>query len=197
MSITFDGPNLVIQLGGGDLTYDAQEIYSRWKDWVLAGNGQFPSAFRTIGGDPLGGGVYAGAYYFLNNVEGWRIRPEAFDHELTISGNLFGESSATAVFLPTVGDFQVLIKQVTSSLTQTASGGGSGPSVSDIWGAMLASFATAGSAGHTLSRLLKLAEADEELTATLARLRDKDTGDVLLEKQVAGGQITSVTLTEV
>lgn len=121
MTIAFDGSNRIIQLGGGDFAVDAADIYADWKDWVLAGNAQFPPAFRSIGGDPLGGGASAGAYFFLNNIEGWRIRPEAVDHELTLSGNLFGEDSGAPVFLPTIGDFQVLLKQVTSSLTQQLS----------------------------------------------------------------------------
>ena len=124
MSITFDGPGRIIQLGDGQTAVSAQEIYEAWKDWVFAGNAQFPQAFRSIGGDPLGGGLAAGSYFFLNNADGWRIRPEAVDHELVLSGNLFGENTGLAVFLPALGDVQVLIRMVTSSLTQQTGGSG-------------------------------------------------------------------------
>jgi hypothetical protein len=123
MSIAFDGAARIIQIGGGEFTLSAQEIYEAWKDWVLAGSAQFPPAFRSIGGDPLGGGVTAGAYFFLNNTDGWRIRPEAVDHELVISGNLYGENPALPVFLPAEGDVQVLIRLAVSSLTQQVSTG--------------------------------------------------------------------------
>lgn len=193
MSISFDGPTLTIQMGGGQTEVDAQDIYSRWKDWVLLGNAQYAPAFRVVGGDPLGGGVFAGAYFFLNNVDGWRIRPESFDHELVVNGNLYGENAALPVFLPAVGDFQVLIRQNVSSLTQGIStSGGSGASAADVWAYLVSGTA----AGTRLARLVDLAEADEELTATTARLKRRGTSDVLLEKNVAGGTITPVTLTE-
>ena len=138
MSIAFDGPNRIIQFGGGQTAFAAQDIYEDWKNWILAGNAQYPPAFRSIGGDPLGGGTFAGSYFFLNNTEGWRIRPEAVDHELVVNGNLFGDNPALAVFLPTVGDFQVMIRLNTSSLTQQVAAG-SGLSVeqstmlSELW----------------------------------------------------------------
>jgi hypothetical protein len=123
VSITFDGATRTIQIGGGQFSVEAQEIYSAWKDWTLAGNAQFLPAFRSIGGDPLGGGVQAGAYYFLNNVDGWRIRPESIDHELVVSGNLYGENPLLPVFIPAIGDFQVLVRLAVSSLTQQVSSG--------------------------------------------------------------------------
>lgn len=47
-----------------------------------------------------------------------------------------------------------------------------------------------------LTRLLDLAEADEELTETMATLRKRGTAAVLLQKNVTGGTITPVELTE-
>jgi hypothetical protein len=104
---------------GATVTIAAQDLYSRWKDWVAAGNAQYPAAFRTIGGDPLGGGVLAGDYYFLNNVDGWRIRPKETDHELVIAGNLYREDPGVALFAPTAGAFNVQTRLALSSLTQT------------------------------------------------------------------------------
>jgi hypothetical protein len=119
--ITIDGATKTIVISdSGDVTVTAKEIYSRWKDWVLAGNTQWVEAFRTFGGDPLGGGIFAGDYYFLNNVAGWRIKPEEKNHKLTINGNLYGEDPDADIFIPTVGNFNVVIKQGYSSLTQTA-----------------------------------------------------------------------------
>ncbi len=192
MSISFNGPTLTIEMGGGQTNVDAQEIYSLWKDWVLAGNAQYPPAFRSIGGDALGGGVFAGSYFFLNNVDGWRIRPESFDHELVVNGNLFGENAALPIFLPALGDFQVLIRQNVSSLTQGIATGGSSLTAADVWNHLLLTIP----AGTRLTRLVDLAEADEELTETTATLKKRGTSDVLLEKNVTGGTITPVTISE-
>jgi len=71
----------------------------------------------------------------------------------------------------------------------------SGLNTRSFWEAVIADF-DQGTAGHIIARLLRLAEADEELTQSHARLRDKDTGEVLLEKVVEGGHITPVTLSE-
>jgi hypothetical protein len=47
-----------------------------------------------------------------------------------------------------------------------------------------------------LTRLVNLAEADEELTGSIARLKQRGTSTVLLEKTVTGGVITPVSLTD-
>lgn len=129
--ITFDGEQKFIIISDvGDVTVTAKEIYSRWKDWVLDGNSFWVEAFRTFGGDPLGGGNFAGDYYFLNNTGNWRIKPEEKNHILTINGNLYGEDPNTSIFTQTNGNFNVNIKQNLSSLTQTAtfnSGSGLSP----------------------------------------------------------------------
>ena len=123
--ITFDGPNKVISYddAGASVTIEARDLYSRWKDWLAVGNAQYPPAFRTIGGDPLGGAVQAGDYYFLNNADGWRLRPKEADHELVIVGNLYGENPALPVFAATLSTFNVLVQRSLSSLTQTVAVG--------------------------------------------------------------------------
>jgi hypothetical protein len=122
--IDFRGPDKLIIINGlsnSDMTVDAEYIYSRWKEWVADGNAQYQPAFRTIGGDPIGGGVEVGSYFFLRNDLGWRIQPKGHSHELTITGNLYPESDTTDMFnlvsstgIPT----PTLIKQQVSSLTQ-------------------------------------------------------------------------------
>lgn len=121
--ITFDGPNKIISYddAGVSVTIEAKDLYSRWKDWVALGNAQFAPAFRTIGGDPLGGSVSAGDYYFINNTDGWRLRPKEADHELVLVGNLYGDNPALPVFAATAGSFNVLVQRSLSSLTQTVS----------------------------------------------------------------------------
>jgi hypothetical protein len=120
--IDFDGPNTTITLEPGGNT--AIEIYSRWKEWVKLGNANFLEAFRLVGGDPLGGGLSAGSYYFLQNPYGWRIKPAETDGPSTITGNLFAEDAGIALFLGTLGNFNTSIRLQTSSLTQTVATGG-------------------------------------------------------------------------
>ena len=125
MSFTIDPANKLIIMGTGITTATAQDIYSRWKDWeILSDNAKYPPAFgNSVGGDALGSGIYAGSYFFLRNDTGWRIRPDEADHDLVISGNIYGAAPASPIFTSTVGDYVVSIRLNTSSLTQVVVSG--------------------------------------------------------------------------
>lgn len=69
---TFSGESKRIIVSSGVTSVDVQDMYSRWKDWILtADNSKFPQALRTFGGDPTIAGQYAPRYFFLTN--GWRV----------------------------------------------------------------------------------------------------------------------------
>lgn len=125
MPVTFDGINRLIVATSGTTTIDVKaDLYSDWKEWVLSGtNSRFVQAFRTAGGDPLGGGLTAGAFFFIQNQSGsdWRIRPQEASHELKVVGNLYPEDTALPIFVPTTGSHTVTIVQERSSLTQFTS----------------------------------------------------------------------------
>jgi len=108
---TFDGPNLTIILDSGVTTVDVEiDLYSDWKEWMLVSdNAKYPLAFRTIGGDPLTPGIDAGAYFFIQNQNGWRIRPPEEDITILFSGNLAPEDSSLPILVPTIGAFSVLV----------------------------------------------------------------------------------------
>ena len=131
---TFDGPNKTISCALGTYSFSAAGIYSRWKDWLQDDpeRMRFEPAFGgSVGGESLGGGVFVGGYFFLQN--GWVIRPMEQDHQLIVSGNLFPIPDNAALFTSTNGDFQVVVGMRTSSLTQqVVSSGGGGTSSSDI-----------------------------------------------------------------
>lgn len=119
----FDGAThrIVLEASDGD-SVQAVELYSRWKDWVQAGAGAgFAHAFTVVGGDPLGGGVFAGSYFFLNTTNGWLIRPREEAHRLTVTGNLYPYDPGAALFADTLGAYQVQVNLTTSSLTQSVS----------------------------------------------------------------------------
>lgn len=108
MGYEFDGENKLIILDSPD-NFDIADLYSRWKEWVLDGYSQYPSAFRTLGGDPISPTQSVAAYFFLNNEDGWKIRPYEGDYELVIDGNLYPEDYTGTMFVPTVGGYSVLI----------------------------------------------------------------------------------------
>jgi hypothetical protein len=185
--ITIDGPTKRIvaeDAGNPVVTVGAKQLYSAWKDWVQAGNPQWAPAFRTIGGDPLGGSASAGDYYFLNNVDGWRVRPAERNHKLVINGNLYGEDPGIDLFAATLGGFQVLVQEIVSSNTQTVSVG------SGLSGAQDAVLTAARDAAVLSRKLLQNKQITDPATGKL-RVYD-DNGGLLLEgslfEDAAGSQ---------
>jgi len=113
MPVSFDGENLIITLEAGVTTLDAENgLYVAWKNWQLAGNMRYPQAFRTIGGDSLTPGVDAGAYFFIQNDLGWRIKPPEEDIAILLTGNLSPEDSSLPILIPTTGAFTVLVQGI-------------------------------------------------------------------------------------
>jgi hypothetical protein len=108
---SFDRDNLVMTLAAGLTTADVGEIYSEWKVWAADPlNASVPVAFRqSVGGDLLTPGINAGSYFFLQNQDGWRIRPAEEDNTITLTGNLIAEDSTRPVIIPTIGTFRVLV----------------------------------------------------------------------------------------
>jgi hypothetical protein len=123
MAITFDPAAKRIILDSTSVT--ATELYSRWCDWiVLSDNAKYLPAFRSTGGDDLGGGLLIPPYYFLSN--GWRVRPMESSHNLTITGNLFVDGGGIPV-VATLGTFQVNVNYTVPVQAQGISTtGGSG-----------------------------------------------------------------------
>lgn len=132
MAITFDGPNRRIVLDSAAIT--AAEIWSRYSDWRAA-NQQWPLAFRQVGGDALGGGLYIPPYFFLLND--WRVRPMEADHTLIITGNLFVEGGGVPV-VPALGAYQINVNYTVPVQAQgIATSGSTGPSAAQIADAVL------------------------------------------------------------
>lgn len=84
--VIFDGANRVITVDPSiDSISVKEDIYSSYKEWLLLrDNAKFEQALRTIGGDPVGGGLYAGDMYFLMN--GWQIH---VTHNIRVNGILY------------------------------------------------------------------------------------------------------------
>lgn len=121
--VTFNGATKTISVNTGVTSLNVKvDLYSDWKEWLLlSDNAKYEQAFSTVGGDDLGGGLFLGDYYFLEN--GWKIKPQEGNHVLTVIGNLISRDGGSP-FISTVGNFNVSIRSQYSSLTQTANGGG-------------------------------------------------------------------------
>jgi len=150
---TFNGETLVITLDSGVTDISVQDdLYEAWKDWMLASplNRKYPPAFRTIGGDPLSPVINAGAYFFLQNDLGWRIKPPEEDITIYLSGNLAAEDSSIDMFIPTTGTFTTALIGL-QPVTQIAGGGATAAEVADaVWDEQLSEHTTTGSTGKQL-----------------------------------------------
>ena len=133
MAITIDGASKRIILDSASVT--AAQIWSAWVDWHVS-NMQWSLAFRQVGGDALGGGLFIPPYFFLQ--AGWKVRPMESNHNLTITGNLFVEGGGVPV-VSTLGVYQVNVNYTVPVQAQGISTSGStGPTAAEIAAAVLA-----------------------------------------------------------
>ncbi|NEQ64528.1 MAG: hypothetical protein F6K21_03300 [Symploca sp. SIO2D2] len=162
MAITFNGTQKLIECSTGTIELEVQAIYSAWKEWMQSGNGiNFLPAFEVIGGQPLPGGLFAGRTFFLLN--GWKIKPQAADHRLTIAGNLYtDDGSPVSVSVP---GYTIEISLTTSAQAQGIQTSGSAFSVADIWGYSSRTLTSAGAGGGATL-------AEIEASAVLAKVSD-------------------------
>lgn len=71
MPYSFNGVTRRIVVETGTSSLDVEDVYSRWKDWLLLNNAGYYPAFRSFGGDPTITGQFAPKFFFLLN--GWRF----------------------------------------------------------------------------------------------------------------------------
>ena len=117
----------------------AREIYAAWVYWLALGdNAKYLPAFRSVGGDDLGGGLLIPPYYFLAN--GWRVRPMEANQTLTVEGNLFVDGGGDPI-VPTLGTFNVLTKLVVPVQAQGINTGGGGGGLTTEQAGQLAALA--------------------------------------------------------
>ncbi len=127
MSYTFNGAAKTITITA-QAVMSVRDVYSRWVDWVAAGNQQWLPAFTTVGGDDIdaAAGTSIPIYAFLTN--GWRIRPMEADHTLVVNDGVLLVGGGGDPFLNTAGDFTVRInyQQPVQAITVATGGGGGG-----------------------------------------------------------------------
>lgn len=98
--VTFDGENKLITVNSGEtLVYVKDDIYSGWKEWIqVRDNAKYEPAFRTTGGDPVGGGLYAGDIYFT--INGWKI---VVNEQVEVVGIIYDDTPGASPFIISAG----------------------------------------------------------------------------------------------
>lgn len=133
MSYTFDGVNKLVVLGTGTTSVVLSDLWSRYKDWLLAGHAGSAPAFDTVGGeaiDPVAG-TRVPLYLFLLN--GWRIKPQEANHTLTVTGGILLVSGGGDPFMDTTGNYRVRILYQQPMQAIGYSTGASGVTPADVW----------------------------------------------------------------
>jgi hypothetical protein len=95
MAVTFDGDNKQIILNPQyPVVRVKQDIYSASKRWLQRRqNSSYLPPLRGIGGDSVGGGVYAGDLYFLTNS--WSILVR---HQVVVTGVLYNDNVSVSTY---------------------------------------------------------------------------------------------------
>jgi hypothetical protein len=127
MSISFDGNTKRIIITSPTTTVSVKnDIYSAWKEWVLiSDNSKYPQALRSIGGDPVGGGQYAGDIYFLMN--NWQIE---LDTIIKVTGTLFHDNGIEPFIVNSGGGVTSTVSNLAYAYNTT--GGSIAPTVLEI-----------------------------------------------------------------
>lgn len=110
MGYAFDGANKIVSLSLGTTSVDLADLWSRWKDWLLAGSAGYARAFDTVGGEPIdpSAGTLVPLYLFLLN--GWKIRPQEANHTLAVTGGTLLVQGGGDPFVDTVGNYRVRVR---------------------------------------------------------------------------------------
>lgn len=98
--VTFDGDNKRIIINPDETEiYVKNDIYSNWKEWTqVRENAKYLDAIRTTGGDPVGGGLYAGDIYFT--VNGWKV---VVNEQVIVNGIIYDDTPGVSPFIVSPG----------------------------------------------------------------------------------------------
>ena len=160
MGYIFDGPQRIVYLPAGETILDLKDLYSRWKQWVQAGdNAKFLEAFDSVGGNPIDpiAGTEIPAYIFIVNE--WTIHPWEADHTLAVINGIIVRLGGGDPFEDTTGAFTVRInyQQPVQAITVSAGGGGGSSDLDEgavaaaVWDALLTAHTNFGSMGEAMA----------------------------------------------
>jgi hypothetical protein len=150
---------------------------------------------EQVGGNDIdiGAGTAIPIYIFLK--DGWKVRPKEADHTLAVTAGILLVDGGGDPFLDTTGAYTVRVnyQQPVQAIT-VSTGGGSAPTVSQIWSHAIESGFTA----EEILRILAAASAGKTSgQPTNPVFRDiGDTKDRITGTVDSNGNRTSVTLDE-
>jgi hypothetical protein len=153
---TFDGPNKQIIIGyDGPITnITAAEMYSAWKEWVIAGNAQYQPAFgESVGGNQLGGGVGLSGYYFVRNDLGWKLLHSPYNYEIRVAGDIypFDPDQTWIDTTPDPHSVTFVFQRSAASMVVIGTGADAAGVAAAVWDESLADHKVAGTAGKRLN----------------------------------------------
>lgn len=95
LRVTFDGEHRKIYLNPQyAIVRVKQDMYSASKRWLQRRqNLTYLPPIRSIGGDPVGGGQYAGDLYFLTND--WQV---VVGHQVAVTGVLYNDNVSISTY---------------------------------------------------------------------------------------------------
>lgn len=159
MSVTFDGPNKLINVNVGVTSLDVRvDLYSAWKEWMVIGdNSKYLPAMSAIGGDPITATTSLGVTYFLEN--GWRIKPWSGEYSLEVVGNLYTREPGQSPFVSPDNPSTIAITLARSNIVdQVNISGGAAADPSDVadavWSKLLSAPLVPGSIGEHVAKKL-------------------------------------------
>lgn len=114
--VSFDGVNRRIKVHSDASAIDVKrDLYSAWKRWLqLYDNAKYLPAMRTIGGDPVGSGLFAGDIYFM--INGWQIE---IGHNVRVNGILYHDDPLDVYVILPGGGVTATVSNLAYSLQDT------------------------------------------------------------------------------
>lgn len=146
----------------GELTLDVQvDIYSDmkedWKNDANLGKFKFPLE-EPVGGNVLTATKKISPYYFVKY--GWSFRPYEQDHSLFLQNAALVLVGGGNPWIPTVGSYQVMIRDILAADAFTVGSGTAPPSAAEVaaavWDSVISGHDTASTFGRLINDLIKL-----------------------------------------
>lgn len=180
--VDFDGERkrIVVAPGVTELSVKI-DLYSSWKEWVrLYDYSKYDQAFRVVGGDPVGGGLFAGDIYFL--INGWQIE---VGEALAVNGTLYHDDPISPYVILPGGGVIATVSNLSYSVSSDGAGSGSAPTAAEVATAVKSSLAPdfadvqtsiAGVPTAVWTQVLEGLTAEEMMRIMLAALSGKRQG---------------------
>jgi len=190
MALTFDHATQRILISSPQTSISVQEIVDACREEEASALGMSDAQILSASGkDTLDTGVTVGVTAKL--LDTWQLEWWPGNYTAKIGGgNLVSETGDAVAYVVGGPQVEITLSAAATIVTQ------GGVSPADIW-SHAGRTLTAGTKDAEIDAIKALAEADEELTPTVARKKHKDTKAVLLEKTVTGSGLTStITLVD-